>query len=255
MESNEIQNWQDALRRLREKQHWRQEDLAKEVNVSKQAVQLWEAGRSMPTGKRAERLKELIRVYFDMSTQDQLVAAISRGQAIGERAESTRQTRSERGHFQPGTPDFHETAEALRDALPEPLKPFAGGTIHSMRMAIPFLYSSPRVIAHAIYGMPGGLKLERVRSAAWRMLVARNAMNDMCPMNRHYFLGLLESPRGSNTYPPILDTEFSTVDVKLARIPTIEELARHIETLEDTKTEAEESLEMMMIQEDISDIL
>lgn len=49
-------SFMDVLKSVRESKGWTQEDLAKSIGVSQQAVQKWEAGKSLPRPARREAL-------------------------------------------------------------------------------------------------------------------------------------------------------------------------------------------------------
>ena len=65
----------DKLIQLRKKAGWSQEELAEQMNVTRQSVSKWEAAQSVPDLEKILHLSELFSVSTDYLLKDELEEA------------------------------------------------------------------------------------------------------------------------------------------------------------------------------------
>lgn len=89
----------DKLIQLRKKSGWSQEELAEQMNVTRQSVSKWEGAQSVPDLEKIIRLSELFGVSTDYLLKDELEEAEGSGMAEPERPALRRVSMEEANAF------------------------------------------------------------------------------------------------------------------------------------------------------------
>lgn len=235
------------IREAREARQWRQEDLAERLGVSQQAVQKWESSTKPPTGSSAFAV--LCKTLgLEVSAEDIQAAAREAAEAAALRSAAVAARHAGR------RPPTTELISALRDVVPEPRRAHLGALLSVRGLPYRFVYVSPRVVAHAVYGSPAGASQVVVRASAWRLMVALMDNHDHHMKTRHYLLGVVplvgDDAGATARLPAHTAIEATATGISIEQFTSLEAFAHRLDALEATRTEAEEFHAMMQGVED-----
>lgn len=232
--------WRDILLRLRESNGWRQEDLANELGVSKQSVQLWEAGKTTPRSSRLAAIERLAAQHAAKNTVRQDLFA--NYQITPEIRKIARIVSSE----SEVPPPLEKLRQQLAEELPEELRKNVGGSLRLKAYSYKYTYLSNKVVATALWANTSGISQTVARAYGWRMMLAMRAYDDDHLQGHHYLFALVATP-GANAAPPSasqrIQVEVEANAITFMTFSSPGQLASYIIHLESTPTEADEFYE------------
>lgn len=220
----------DTVKQAREAKQMRQEDLALALGVTQQAVQKWENGAFPPS--RSQYLQPLCAL-LGIEAPEMMAPRVGLSR-VG--AESSFQR-----------PRLRPTTEELIDQLATLVSPdeakAVGAALTTKTIRVKFPYFSSKVVAHLVSGSPSGVSNLLLRSAAWRLALAKASGNFDLP-DKHYLLGTINLPDGGDItakLPGFFVTEASIMGIEVKQFPDVAAFLERIRELENTPTEADQA--------------
>jgi hypothetical protein len=140
-------------------------------------------------------------------------------------------------------PQIDDVFDDMHKLLPEEYRGAIAGSVFVQGLPYKFLYTSKKVIVHLVHETPNVIMNRmRVRSAAWRLFVAKNANNDVPVSSSHYMLAVMALPSEDRPIKPdnFIGTESKVTGLDIIFFPDTGHLAKYICNLENMPTEADE---------------
>ena len=220
----------NKLREARERQGLTQKALAEMADVSQQAIQTYESGRSRPRGLvRINRLAEILKL-----DPAEILPALGSTPGASYSPDAAPGMR-----FTPSR--VEEFLGELTAALPEELRQYVGRSFENKGYKYRTTFMSRKTVVQAsqtpayISGIP---PISAIRNNLYKLSLAR-AKLDPAPVPDRHYLAAVVIENAERPLPAGLTAEAALLDFDLEQLPSVAALVERIVALEQTETPLE----------------